>query len=258
MNSINHNRYVAHFDMLGFKNAILRNVDEAWGALSDLRDCMDRILNIDIQDLSSGQIISDRIRAYIFSDSILVFSLGNSPADLKSILMLITQLFASCLASSGPLRGGISYGEFFFNPDLHLFCGEPFVKAYQIAERAQWSGIVVDDIVAEHFYRKNINLSSHGTPALTQWDVPVKPCGNQRHWVVNWPKLFKNNFRKNIPICVAQYYLAFERLFGAYKDLPENVRIKYENTVGFINTVGAASVTTEGTASTGTPPDLGG
>ena len=24
-------RYVAHFDMLGFKNATLRNPDEAWG-----------------------------------------------------------------------------------------------------------------------------------------------------------------------------------------------------------------------------------
>ena len=237
MNSIDHNRYVAHFDMLGFKNAISRDVDEAWGALSDLRACMDRILNIDIQDLSSGKIISDRIKAYIFSDSILVFSIGNSPADLKSIFILTSQLFAFSLASCVPLRGGISFGEFFFNLDLHLFCGEPFVKAYQIAERAQWSGIVVDDIVAEHFCRKNINLSSHGTPVLTQWEVPVKPSGTRRHWVVNWPKLFKNNFRKNTPISVGEYYMAFERLFGSYEDLPEDVKKKYENTVKFINTV---------------------
>jgi hypothetical protein len=29
-------RYVAHFDMLGMKEAVLRNQAEAWGALSDL------------------------------------------------------------------------------------------------------------------------------------------------------------------------------------------------------------------------------
>ncbi len=39
--SRNNKRYVAHFDILGFKSATLRNQDESWGALCDLHSCMD-------------------------------------------------------------------------------------------------------------------------------------------------------------------------------------------------------------------------
>ena len=48
-----HSRYVAHFDMLGFKNAVYRNHDEAWGALTDLRKAMDRIPAYGIKDVTT-------------------------------------------------------------------------------------------------------------------------------------------------------------------------------------------------------------
>jgi hypothetical protein len=128
MNDVpNQNRYVAHFDMLGFKTAIDRNLNEAWGALCDLRASMDKILKLAIEDTISNQVIADRIRAYIFSDSILIFTLSDLPEDLKAILILSSHLFSESLASCVPLRGGISHGKFFFNLDLHLFCGKPFV-----------------------------------------------------------------------------------------------------------------------------------
>jgi len=229
-------RYVAHFDMLGFKTATLRNPDEAWGALSDLRACMDNILKFNISVLSTDEIIENRIRAYIFSDSILIFSLSDEAIDFAAILVLSSHFFADALVKRVPLRGGISYGDFFFNPDLHLFCGIPFVKAYIIGEKAQWSGIVVDDIVAEHYQKhKNLNLTSNGKPVLMQWDVPVKPDGKKKCWVVNWPAIFKLRFKKKPPILVKDFYKAFESLLGPYEDLYPSVKAKYENTVEFMN-----------------------
>ncbi len=234
-NKHDQSRYVAHFDMLGFKTAIDRNLDEAWGALCDLRSCMDKILRMAIGDISSNQVIADRIRAYIFSDSILIFTLSNLPEDLKAILVLTSHLFSKSLASCVPLRGGISSGEFLFNTDLHLFCGKPFVQAYKIAERAQWAGIVVSDSVAKNYFDDPSRLMSQGCPILVKWEVPVKPSGKQEHWVVNWPHIFKNSFSKSIPITAEEFYRAFESLFGPYDDLREDARIKHENTVAFIN-----------------------
>lgn len=232
-NQKKHRKYVAHFDMLGFKSATLRNPDEAWGALSDLRSCMDRILKSPIE-LSTNEIISNRIKAYIFSDSILFFTLRDEPKDLISMLVLTSQFFADSLHTCIPLRGGISYGDFFFNLDLHLFCGIPFVKAYKIGEIAQWSGIVVDDSVVEH-YHKNLNLTSYSNPIIIQWDVPIKSNSKKRSWVVNWPVIFRRNFEKKPPISVQDYYEAFRNLFGLYENLPADIKAKYENTVNFIN-----------------------
>jgi len=235
MNDQNKNkRYVAHFDMLGFKSATLRNPDEAWGALCDLRDCMDRMLELHIAVLSPKEIILDRIKAYIFSDSILIFTLRDEPKDLISMLILTSQFFADSLHFCVPLRGGISYGDFFFNLNLDLFCGIPFVKAYEIGERAQWSGIVVDDDVAEH-YHKNLNLTSGKVPIIIQWDVPIKQNRKEKSWVVNWPVIFSHNFNKKPPISVQDYYKAFEKLFGPYASLPADVKAKYENTIDFVN-----------------------
>jgi hypothetical protein len=235
-NQRSHKRYVAHFDILGFKSATLRNPDEAWGALSDLRACMDGILKLPIEVLSLNEVISNQIKAYIFSDSILIFSLSDEPRDFAAMLVLTSQFFADALAKCLPLRGGISYGDFFVNPDLHLFCGIPFVKAYSIGEKAQWFGIVVDDVIVEHYQKHSgLNLMSDGRPILIKYDVPVKSDDKKKSWVVNWPAIFKLSFKKKPPILVGDFYKAFESLFGPYEDLQHSVKAKYENTVEFIN-----------------------
>jgi hypothetical protein len=53
--------------------------------------------------------------------------------------------------------------------------------------------------------------------------------------VINWPQIFNNSFKKPAPITSEEFYQAFETLFGLYKDLKEDVKIKYDNTVKFIN-----------------------
>jgi len=221
--------------MLGFKGAIVRDIDKAWGALSDLRSAMDKIIGMEIEDISTRRVIADRIKAYIFSDSILVFTLSDQPEDIKAILILASELFSKSLTSCVPLRGGISFGKFYFNEELNLFCGEPFVQAYQIGECAQWSGIVVHDSVAENYFNMPSMLKSGENSILIQWDVPLKPSGQKKHWVINWPHIYKQSFKKPPPIATMDFYQAFESLFGSYDELRKDVKVKYVNTVEFIN-----------------------
>ena len=235
-----HNRYVAFFDILGFKEAIEKDLDEAWGALEDLRVSMQETLNLFIKT-PNGVILTrntERTAATNFSDSILVFSLEDNSNDLHSILISSTALFAKSLERCVLLRGGISYGSFYFNLEKNLFCGVPMIRAYEIAESAQWSGIIIDDNVAEHYLKNPIK--SDGKLTLIKYPVSVKEKNTIRKkelWVLNWPLVCKNNFKADPPISAELYSKAFESLFkSSYKDWPKNIQAYYDNTVEFVNT----------------------
>jgi len=231
---VRHHRYVAFFDMLGFKSAIRRNAHEAWNALCDLRACMDKIETRIIEITSSHCLIRDRVRVQIFSDSILIFTLSDEIEDLYAILILSTQLYIDAYNKCIPLRGGIAYGEFFFNSNLNLYCGVPFVEAYKIGESALWSGITIQDEVANHCLGR-LSLTSYDQSAICQWNVPLKEKMIEKRWVINWPTTAKANFKIKPPISVRDFYSPFKRLFGDYEVLSDEVKIKYENTVTFIN-----------------------
>ncbi len=231
------NRYVAYFDMLGFKTATLKNSAEAWGALSDLRRCMDEVSGIPIKIKNENVILIDRIKIFILADSVLIFTAEDLEYDLVAILMLTSELFAKALYRCVPLRGAITHGEFFYNLDLSIFGGVPFVCAYELEKSVQWSGIVVDDTVAER--HKEVSILKD---VIIPWDVPLKNGTKERKQVVDWVRPHKENFKKKPPITVADYYRAFEKLFGPYSDLKSDVQAKYINTVDFINCLLTGSV----------------
>jgi hypothetical protein len=225
-----HKRFVAHFDMLGMKQAVLRNAHEAWGALSDINEAKKRIYQISIEIKDRDQIVEDRVRTFFFSDTVIIFTLSDEPEDLYAMLILSSELFSNSLHRCVPLRGGIAHGDFYFKRDESLFLGEPLVKAYQIGESSQWMGIVVDQFIAEMAEPYPIGEE------IIHWDVPQKDKSLKREYVVNWPWIFRNNFTVK-PVTIDAFYEAFKPLFGSYYDLPESARIKYKNTVNFINAI---------------------
>jgi hypothetical protein len=223
----NHRRFVAHFDMLGMKQAVLQNVHEAWGALCDINEAKKRIYKLTIE-IEPKQIIENRVHTFFFSDTVIIFTLSDNPVDLHAILILSAEFFSNSLHRCVPLRGGIAHGDFLFNLDENIFLGEPLIRAYEVGESAQFMGIIVDQFVAKMSERYTIGEN------ITLWDVPQKDKRLKKEYVLNWPKIFRNNFTVR-PVTVDAFYDAFEPLFGPYADLTETARIKYENTVTFIN-----------------------
>jgi len=227
----NHKRFVAHFDMLGMKQAVLRNSKEAWGALCDINEANKRIYKLTININNSNQIIENRVHTFFFSDTVIIFTLSDEPEDLYAILILSSEFFSNSLHRCIPLRGGIAHGDFLFNLEENIFLGEPLVRAYSLGESSQFMGIILDDFTATMAERYP-DLGQN----IIQWDVPQKNEGRKRQYVLNWPKIFRNNFIVR-PITVVTFYEAFEPLFGSYCELPESAKIKYENTVIFINSM---------------------
>lgn len=236
-NIIRQSRYVAYFDMLGLKTATIRDPAKAWKALVGLRSCMDEILKLSVEVTSKKVILIDRIKAFILADSVLIFTGEDTIYDLSAMLTLTSELFSKALHKCVPLRGAITHGEFFYNLDLKLFGGIPFVRAYELERKAQWSGIVVDDCVYDH-YGKWINdmpKGMDGSSLIVSWDIPLKSNVNEKGMCLDWVKPHKANFTKKPPISVEDYYSGFIDLFGDYDQLKPDDQLKYKNTVEFVN-----------------------
>lgn len=234
----NNNKYVAHFDILGFKNAVLRNSDEAWRTLSSFQLCMEEVLHKTLKIVHYNRTISNRIHAKIFSDTVLIHSMSDEIDDLISIIVLTGHFFFGALKKCVPLRGAITHGEFFFNPYKDLYLGIPWIEAHKIGESAQWQGIIVQNEVANRF--NNLpNEIFNNKKIIIKWDVIFKK-NNELYTenvnVINWPIIIEN-FRHKIPINIKDYYEAFISLFGPYDELTDDVKNKYINTINFINQV---------------------
>jgi len=254
MNQEENKRYVAYFDMLGMKTATLRNQDAAWKALCAINNAKKKIAEKEIEIINSGEKIGDRVRAQIFSDSVIIFSLGDEPKDLLALLIYSSEFFKDSLSQSVPLRGGIAYGDFFFNFDSNLFLGTALVKACEIGECAQWYGITVETEVYNRSKELPVEFgasSNGGMKGIVEYDVPLKvnktglfqncffrhafrsnPKTKKGH-VINWPGIFRNNFVK-IPQNSEELYEAFENLFGSYAGLRDEVKQKHINTYNFV------------------------
>lgn len=166
------NRYVAHFDMLGMTSAIQRNTDEAWGALSDLRQSEKNVVNrYRIKLPNSDTFVDNRAYYKRFSDTIILFTLDDQIEDLYAILFKSALLFCESLKKCVPLRGGIAYGEFFINFDLDMFLGKALIDAHDLGETAQWLGVVIDDAI---YQKRNLIPDHQNQPFVVKWDLPIK------------------------------------------------------------------------------------
>ena len=230
------NRYVAYFDVLGFREAVKNNVDEACGVLVDLRVSLEEALRAPSK--CDATFFKDRVGGICFSDAVILFTRSDKLEDLGSILISSGAFFAGALHKCVPLRGGISYGRFRIDSERGLYCGVPLITALDLAENAQWSGIVVDECVADR-YREN-HINDAGRQFIVKWDVMFKDGEAQKKiscWVFDWPWVHSGNWKIESPISAELYGKSFERMFrGSYKDWSEYVRSKYDNTVSFVNT----------------------
>lgn len=227
-------RFVAHFDMLGMSALAKRNPDLAWEKLSALSLARKERMHLQIERLDTGEVIADRIRSFIFSDTLVAFSQGDTDSDALALLLATTELFTRALHYNIPLRGGIAHGRFDFNFDLALFSGPALVDAYSLGESSQWLGVVVDDYTANVISKLPLSTAS-GAGLIVSWELPQKGEPPATRTVVNWVATHRHTYRGPLPLTVEVFYSAMVPLFGPLESLESSIRAKYENTVAFFN-----------------------
>lgn len=227
-------RFVAHIDILGMSAIVEKDADEAWGMLSDLVAVRDQVSNYEIEFLDSKEriLVSKATHAVTFSDTILLFTNGDSDTELRCMIVLVAEILHKAMCRCVPVRAGLAFGKFFCNIEKSMYAGPALIEAYRVGESAQWLGITLAKSVRER--ASSLGMMSGGSKVIVEWPLPLKGK-TEEHLVVNWPAVVAHDFTVKPPISVAQFYQAFERTFGPFAQLPLEVSVKYENTVKFIN-----------------------
>jgi hypothetical protein len=227
-------RFVAHIDILGMSTLVEKNPEEAWGMLSDLVSVKDGVNSYELKfiDLNEHVDMSTMIHAVIFSDTIVLFSKGSSDIELRCIIIAVTEILHKALYKCVPVRAGVAFGKFFFNLEKSMYAGPALIEAYRIGESAKWIGISLADSIHEKV--KTLNMKSGISNTVVNWKVPVKN-GLENRLVINWPAIFAHDLKVKAPIPVLTFYAAFESAFGPFEKLDDDVKVKYEKTVEFMN-----------------------
>lgn len=227
-------RYVAHLDILGMSQIVEKNSDEAWRMLSNLVDVRDKATSYEFKFLETNKrvFVIDEIKMVTFSDTILLFTKGDSLTELRCMIILLAEIFHKALCRCVPVRVGLSLGKFYFNLDKSMYAGPALIKAYRVGEAAQWLGISLDESVQDKAL--SLEMKTGGSRVVVKWTIPMKK-GFKDVYVINWPAIFAHDLKVNPPISTEQFYQAFESTFGDFETLSNAVKTKYVNTVSFMN-----------------------
>jgi hypothetical protein len=227
-------KLVAHLDILGMTSLVERSFPSAWDMLSALVDVRDRAVRHEYEFVESNEtvVVFEAIKSVIFSDTLVLFTPGASPAEVKSLLVLVTEIFHKALFNRVPVRAGIAMGEFRFDAVRSMYAGPALIEAYHVGESSQWLGISIAQSLKDFAVAQG--MKSRASDVVIEWDVPVKG-GSERRAVINWPALFAHDLKVAPPISLTQFYEIFRGSFGEFSCLPTSAQAKYLNTVHFMN-----------------------
>lgn len=188
------NRFVAFFDIMGFKDFVERNSHEAVvNRLYKLNEIIDQIKDMhmigSLKDVNSAydeDVNLNESKVVIFSDSVMIFSKDDSLESCNKILIDSSYLLYYAIQSQIPLKGVLSFGEVTLDFDNSLFFGRPVIDAYLLHDQLQMYAAIMD----HHFEGKMSQLDllkEFKEDVATEYKVSLKR-GRIKHRVVHPPK----------------------------------------------------------------------
>jgi hypothetical protein len=182
-------RFVAYFDIMGFKDLIYRSDHSAVSAiLSKVSNTVADIKEWEVESLKKDARGRKKwfdkgiVLPVLFSDSVLFVSRTNTIFDARkaaySASFFLYQMFSACI----PVKGTLAYGTFTADFGASKFFGRPLVDAYLLAEEVHFYGAVL-----HHSFEKYLHDQNEGLPEiiLKRKPVPMKG-GSVTHSFIDW------------------------------------------------------------------------
>jgi len=266
---------VGFFDILGYQQMLLANDVESTARV--VVDVLAEVPNLvvsgmfedqglELVGVSNGDVSVDDLEAWselepyyenvvreetgwlLFSDSILV----SLPIDLDdgiplwgtkvvAFVEVCSFLLRRMFDVGLPLRGGISFGEFFIHDTF--FSGRPIIDAYQHAESLQLSGCVLAPSAAylygqmkQYAIDQDFDGSIRGMldQLCVDYLIPKKRDRVETGSMVNWVNL-PMRFFEGLPSDLRQY--VYSSFVAHNKDVVPAVQPKIENTEAFVRKI---------------------
>jgi hypothetical protein len=181
------NRFVAFFDLLGF-SAWLESDGSA-----EVFTYVRGFLNLMIRASLPGSIVhpdmsvtveNSMIACINFSDSIVFYTRDDSEDCLKAILRVSGEFMNGILMGpSRMLRGAVSHGEFYADPDANAYVGQALVDAYRIEGEQDWLGCSLSESVEARPQFED--LRSRYPNYIVRSLVPLRKSG-RTPYCLNW------------------------------------------------------------------------
>lgn len=240
-------KYVAFIDILGFKDMIRYNShEEMVGIFDNFRIYVQRSLADDkiISD-STGRHTYDmsnsKINSNIISDSIIFWTNENKTSDFFELVNCLHSFTSFC--HNYPklfLRGGITYGDFFYDNNgilkgretisIHpMMFGIALVDVFEIEKTLELSGYIITNKAIEEAQKNDNDLFKNkwkqfiDERKLVEYQMPTKK-GSIKYWTINW-------VREGKILGLEEITTAFSSFKKRTAD--KSVKIKIENTASY-------------------------
>ena len=180
------NRFVAFFDLLGFKDKVMRySHEDIYGELSKL-SILRKKLEIAVYDEQIENLFED-VDIYIvsFSDSIALFSKNDSLDNFKFFTISVLGLFSNAIKNKIAIKGGISHGMVSINKSEQIYFGQPIIDAYLVEEDVNFLGIVCHNSIDKYLKSINFQDLNFESSIYKFYETPLK-CGNIKHFFIDY------------------------------------------------------------------------
>ncbi len=213
-------RFVAFFDIMGFKDLVLKtkhqDIVNLLENLSEVRTTLEKANNA---ELTTRKFTSGETKSFTFSDSIIFFSKSNTEADAHKITLDCLYLIKVALEKQIPIKGALSYGEITVDHKNSIYFGQPIIDAYILHEDLHLFSVIADC----QFEKKVITPNLAATKAVFEfYKTPLK-SGKSNHFVLKPTSKHKD--------------AALDNLNKLYHTVSGKPRQYIDNTIEFINSI---------------------
>lgn len=211
-------RYVAFFDIMGFKELVERNNHSY---IVDKLEALRKTISI-LEKLHENQGFLNDVKVtnsktITFSDSIMIFTKDDSIESLNKIIIDSSIFLFKAIEIGIPIKGALSYGEVTLDFKNSLFFGRPIIDAYLLHDELNMYSAILDNRIEDKI--STFTLHNDVVDLFISVKVPLKK-GKVQHLIIKPPS---PNIEKHI-----------NDIKKLYKSVSGAPRLYIDNTLDFI------------------------
>ncbi|UAY53202.1 hypothetical protein [Ferruginibacter albus] len=131
--------FVAYLDVLGFSELV-----NSKNSAADLDSYFSKITD-ELEDIRQTD-PSNKIQSLLISDSIILIA-PKGLDGLKLLINTVRRIQSALVWRKIILRGGISFGEVFYDETHNIIVGKGYIKAYKLETLATYPRVIIDPAI---------------------------------------------------------------------------------------------------------------
>lgn len=208
--------YVAHFDILGFKEHM--DCADASFKMQLLKNKLSGIIT-DTEARASN--FSDRIGLILYADTLVLYSRTVDDSGYPELIRAAKDLITKCIYSRLPVRGAVAYGELSIGYNDRVLVGKAALDSYQYCECQDWIGLLLTPSCTDRLSQLELKPIRHG---FFQSEIKTNERCKENFYGVAYG--FESHRELILPI-----------LLELRDTAPEKSKHKYSNTLNFLHSI---------------------